>query len=42
MDGKITVKYLQNYIKQKDFEPNVLKDYFFKLSEEVRAFVRNA
>ncbi len=35
MDGKITVKYLQNYIKQKDFEPNVLKDYFFKLSEEV-------
>lgn len=35
MDGRITVKYLQNYIKQKDYEPNLLKDYFFKLSEEV-------
>ena len=35
MDGKITVKYLQNYIKQKDYNPEVLKDYFFKLSEEV-------
>ncbi|MCH5199111.1 MAG: hypothetical protein J1E34_09440 [Oscillospiraceae bacterium] len=35
MDGKITVKYLQNYIKQKDFNPELIKDYFLKLSEEV-------
>ncbi len=35
MDGKTTVKYLQNYIKQKDFHPELLKDYFMKLTEEV-------
>lgn len=35
MDGKTTIKYLQNYIKQKDFQPELLKDYFLKLSEEV-------
>ncbi len=35
MEGKTTVKYLQNYIKQKDYHPELLKDYFFKLSEEV-------
>lgn len=35
MGGKTTVKYLQNYIKQKDYHPELLKDYFFKLSEEV-------
>ena len=34
MDGKTTVKYLQNYIRQKDCHPELLKDYFFKLSEE--------
>ena len=35
MDGRTTVKYLQNYIKQKDYHPELLKDYFLKLSEEV-------
>ncbi len=35
MDGKTTVKYLQSYIRQKDFQPELLKDYFLKLSEEV-------
>lgn len=35
MDGKTTVRYLQNYIKQKDCHPELLKDYFLKLSEEV-------
>lgn len=35
MDGKTTIKYLQNYIKQKDFQPELLKDYFLKLTEEV-------
>ncbi|XCP86222.1 MazG nucleotide pyrophosphohydrolase domain-containing protein [Roseburia hominis] len=35
MEGKTTIKYLQNYIKQKDYHPELLKDYFLKLSEEV-------
>ena len=35
MDGKTTIKYLQNYIKQKDYKPELLKDYFLKLTEEV-------
>ena len=40
MDGKITVKYLQNYIKQKDYHPELSKDYFLKLSEEVGELFR--
>ncbi len=35
MEGKTTVKYLQNYVRQKDYNPELVKDYFFKLSEEV-------
>ncbi len=35
MDGKTTIKYLQNYVRQKDYHPELLKDYFLKLSEEV-------
>ncbi len=35
MDGKTTIKYLQSYIKQKDHNPELKKDYFLKLSEEV-------
>ena len=35
MDGKTTVKYLQNYIRQNDYHPELLKDYFLKLAEEV-------
>ena len=35
MDGKTTIKYLQTYIKAKDYRPELLKDYFLKLSEEV-------
>lgn len=35
MDGKTTIKYLQAYIKEKDYQPELLKDYFLKLSEEV-------
>ncbi len=35
MDGKTTLKYLQNYTKAKDFKPELKTDYFFKLSEEV-------
>ena len=35
MNGKITVGYLQEYIKSKDYHPDSVKDYFFKLTEEV-------
>jgi len=35
MDGKTTIKYLQSYIKEKDYHPELLKDYFLKLTEEV-------
>lgn len=35
MDGKTTVKYLQTFIKEKDYHPELVKDYFLKLSEEV-------
>lgn len=35
MDGKTTVQYLQHYIRQKDHHPELLKDYFLKLTEEV-------
>ena len=35
MDGNTTVKYLQTYIKEKDYHPELLKDYFLKLAEEV-------
>ena len=30
----ITVKYLQEYIKSKDYHPEAVKDYFLKLTEE--------
>lgn len=40
MDGKTTVKYLQNYIKAKDYNPELKKDYFIKLSEEVGELAR--
>ena len=35
MDGNTSLKYLQHYIKEKDYHPELLKDYFLKLSEEV-------
>lgn len=35
MNGKTSVQYLQSYIKQKDYKPELKKDYFPKLSEEV-------
>lgn len=40
MDGKTTVRYLQNYIRQKDCHPELLKDYFLKLAEEVGELAR--
>ena len=35
MDGKTTIKYLQTYVKEKDYDLELLKDYFLKCSEEV-------
>lgn len=35
MDGNTTVKYLQSYLKQKDFVPGKEMNYFLKLVEEV-------
>ncbi|MBS6196616.1 MAG: hypothetical protein KH828_13690 [Clostridiales bacterium] len=35
MEGKTSVKYLQSYIKAKDYQPDLKKDYFLKLAEEV-------
>lgn len=35
MDGRTTVKYLQSFIRAKDCQPELLKDYFLKLAEEV-------
>lgn len=34
MNGKTSVKYLQEYIKAKDNKPELKKDYFLKLAEE--------
>jgi len=35
MDEKMTIKYLQNYIKSKDYKPELKEQYFMKLAEEV-------
>lgn len=35
MVGKTSVKYLQEYIKAKDYKPEFKKDYFLKLTEEI-------
>ncbi len=40
MDGQTTIKYLQHYIRQRDCNPELLKDYFLKLSEEVGELAR--
>lgn len=32
--GEITIKYLQKYIKSKDYNPELIKGYFLKLVEE--------
>ena len=40
MDGQTTIKYLQHYIREKDCKPELVKDYFLKLSEEVGELAR--
>ena len=32
--GQISIKYLQEYIKSKDYKPDLAKEYFLKLAEE--------
>jgi len=34
VDGRISIAYLQSYIKSKDYHPELVKDYFLKLAEE--------
>jgi len=38
--GLITLKYLQEYIRSKDFHPDRKKDYFLKQSKEVGELAR--
>lgn len=38
--GQITVKYLQDYIRSKDFRPDEATLYYMKLSEEVGELAR--
>ena len=40
MDGNTTIKYLQSYLKQKDFVPGREREYFLKLVEEVGEVAR--
>ena len=40
MDGRISVAYLQSYIKSKDHHPELAKDYFLKLAEETGELAR--
>lgn len=40
MDGKTSIRYLQAYIRQKDHHPELIRDYFLKLSEEVGELAR--
>ena len=40
MDGRISIAYLQSYIKSKDCCPEQVKDYFLKLAEETGELAR--
>ncbi len=40
MEGQTTIKYLQRFIREKDCNPEYLKDYFLKLTEEVGELAR--
>lgn len=35
MQAHTSICYLQSYIRAKDYQPDLVKDYFLKLSEEV-------
>lgn len=38
--GTITVAHLQEYIRSKDYKPELLKDYYLKLAEECGELAR--
>jgi len=40
VDGRISIAYLQSYIKSKDYQPELVKDYFLKLAEETGELAR--
>ena len=40
MDGRISIAYLQAYIKSKEYHPELVKDYFLKLTEETGELAR--
>lgn len=40
MDGRLSVAYLQSYIRSKDYRPELVKDYFLKLAEEIGELAR--
>lgn len=40
MDGRISIAYLQAYIKSKEYHPELVKDYFLKLAEETGELAR--
>jgi len=40
VDGRISIAYLQSYIKSKDCRPELAKDYFLKLAEETGELAR--
>lgn len=40
MDGRISVAYLQSYIKSRDYHPELVKDYYLKLAEEAGELAR--
>ena len=40
MDGRISIAYLQSYIKSKEYHPELVKDYFLKLAEETGELAR--
>ena len=40
MDGRITIRYLQEYLKRKDYHPEASERYFLKLVEETGELAR--
>ena len=40
MDGRISIAYLQSYIKSKEYHPELVKDYFLNLAEETGELAR--
>ena len=40
MDGRISVRYLQSYIKSHPCHPELVQDYFLKLAEETGELAR--